>query len=101
MTQYFACLCNFMYRYSCFQFYSTVLCFEKRIQTIPLALICFMKKKQVKIKIAKQKKDHFGFNYASNRRKKYVVNTAFLKIHTKIMHPQKYKYGHWCSGYRK
>ena len=60
-----------------------------------------MKKKQVKIKITKKKKDHVGFNYASNRGKKYVVITAFLKILTGIMHTQKYKYGHWCSGYRE
>ena len=30
-----------MSRNSCFQFYSTVFCFEKRIQTIPLATYLF------------------------------------------------------------
>ena len=56
MNQYFACLCNFMSRYSCFQFYSSVFCFEKRIQTIPLATYLFHEEETSKDKDHKKEK---------------------------------------------
>ena len=56
MNQYFACLCNSMSRNSCFQFYSTVFCFEKRIQTIPLASYLFDEEETSKDKDHKKEK---------------------------------------------
>ena len=56
MNQYFACLCNFMSRYSCFQFYSTVFCFKKRIQTIPLVTHLFDEEETSKDKDHKKEK---------------------------------------------